>query len=97
MISMRSITGSARKTLRPSRPSSSASGWPRGAGSTLLLLLVLLPACSHRIETIQASRMPEALPDGQWAVTSGWLQEQGELIRGWRARAQACEGRAKEE
>jgi hypothetical protein len=48
-------------------------------------------ACGHRVETIQDSRRPVANPDGTWTVTNGWLQEQAELIRGWRARAQACE------
>lgn len=43
------------------------------------------------METIQDSRKPVAHEDGTWTVTNGWLQEQAELIRGWRARAQACE------
>lgn len=72
------------------RPFSNLSGWRPGA-VLLLLLIATATACAHRIETIQDSRKPVANPDGTWTVTNGWLQEQGELIRGWRARAQACE------
>lgn len=78
----------ASEIPRPSRPSLKTNGARLLAGC---LLLMSLTACSPRIETIQDSRQPEPLPNGRWDVTDGFLQQQGELIRGWRARAQACE------
>lgn len=81
---------SENETPRVSRPSSRPNGWKPGAAVILLLITATATACGHRVETIQDRRTPVANPDGSWSVTDGWLQEQAELVRGWRAQAQAC-------
>lgn len=97
MIDTTLIEPCGRRMPPTSPPFSNASGSKPGDGlrrgtmALLLAALLLTAACAHRTETIQNSRMPVLLPNGNWEVTDGWLQEQGELIRGWRAQAEACE------
>lgn len=55
-----------------------------------MAVAVALSACSQ-VQPIQRSRIPEPLPDGRWAVTDGFLQEQYELERALRFHLEQCQ------
>lgn len=72
---------------------SSASG-ARACGWVWGWAMLTLAACSPTLpQVISATRDPERLPDGRYAVTEGWVQERYELERGLRWHLDQCRAR----
>lgn len=74
-------------TRRASAPGSNASVAKR---SSVSLLAILLMAGCHSPLVIQESRMPVPLDNGNWEVTSGFLQERYQIERGLRGQLERC-------
>ena len=84
-----------RATPRRWPNNSNANGWKRPSGLLAAMAVwVVLSACARTVQPIQASRMPERLPDQRWAVTDGWMQDQYEQLRLLRLGLDRCEAAA---
>mgnify|MGYP001582410670 CR=1 FL=1 len=91
MISTAPIMRSPRAMRRPWRNNLSANGWRARSGFLAAMAVWALSACTATVQPIQASRMPERLPDTRWAVTDGWLQDHYEQLRLLRLGLDRCE------
>lgn len=53
--------------------------------------MILLTAGCHSPLVIQESRLPERLPEGDWRVTDGFLQDRYQIERTLRGQLERCE------